>query len=233
MAQSFERNQIIRALPAPDRAKLLSEVALVTLASGAILSNPGETGAYVYFPISGLVTLLLPLRNDRAIEVGFVDSDGFLGRSASLSSQPAPHRAVVLAPGEAVQIDTGRFWEAERAGTALHALLYRALYAALGQAHQLAACNGSHSVTQRCSRVLLLAIDTTDARELPLTRTFLAFLLSVRRASVTAALGAMERAGILATSPAGISIRDRPALESMACECYERLRSIAARSPNA
>ena len=50
-------------------------------------------------------------------------------------------------------------------------------------------------------------------------------MLGVRRASVTEALGALEKRGLVKTSRGKITLVDRPGLEQTVCECYGVIRS--------
>src|SRR3712207_8857851 len=60
---------------------------------------------------------------------------------------------------------------------------------------------------------------TTLFRSLDLTHDFISQMLGVRRASVTVAIGAFERAGLIRTTRSQIVIVDREGLERTACEC--------------
>jgi CRP-like cAMP-binding protein len=61
------------------------------------------------------------------------------------------------------------------------------------QVAQTAACNGAHTVDQRCARWLLLARHRIGSDDLPLTQEFLSMMLAVRRAGVTMAAGGHVR----------------------------------------
>lgn len=45
-------------------------------------------------------------------------------------------------------------------------------------------------------------------------------MLGIRRPSVTLALADLQRAGLIAYTRGQVTVRDRPALEALACECY-------------
>jgi hypothetical protein len=53
-----------------------------------------------------------------------------------------------------------------------------------------------------------------------LTQAFSAMMLGVRRTGVTAATGALQRAGIIRYSRGNVVILDRRGLERRSCECY-------------
>ena len=65
------------------------------------------------------------------------------------------------------------------------------------QTMQSAACNGLHSLTERCCRWLLMSQDRINGDDVPLTHEFLALMLGVRRASVSDVLKPIQnRAGL-------------------------------------
>jgi CRP-like cAMP-binding protein len=66
--------------------------------------------------------------------------------------------------------------------------------------------------------------DRCDGRRLPLTQEFLAIMLGVRRAGVTVAAGALQKAGTISYRNGDIEVLDRPALERASCECYAAVR---------
>jgi CRP-like cAMP-binding protein len=92
------------------------------------------------------------------------------------------------------------------------------------QVAQTAACNGRHRVEQRLSRWLLIARDRLDADDLPLTQELLSTMLGVRRASVTTAVGILQRAGAIDFIRGHVVIRGRHELERICCECYTAVR---------
>jgi CRP-like cAMP-binding protein len=89
---------------------------------------------------------------------------------------------------------------------------------------QAVACNRLHTIEQRCCRWLLARSDSAGIAAIPLTHADLALALGVRRPGLTAVLGRLQRAGLVALHRGGIAIRDRARLEATACECYQIVR---------
>jgi len=85
---------------------------------------------------------------------------------------------------------------------------------------QSAACNQFHSLEQRCSRWLLMTRDRMDSDTFMLTQEFLAMMLGVQRTGVSAAAGALQRAGLVSYKRGNVVILDRRGLEKRSCECY-------------
>ncbi|MBN9572234.1 MAG: helix-turn-helix domain-containing protein, partial [Alphaproteobacteria bacterium] len=90
----------------------------------------------------------------------------------------------------------------------LRKLLARHEQALLAQVQQSAACNASHSVEARLSRLLLRARDLCDTEGLPLTQELLARLIGVRRNAVSIVAHAFQQAGLVTYSRGHIEIRD-------------------------
>jgi CRP-like cAMP-binding protein len=92
------------------------------------------------------------------------------------------------------------------------------------QVLQSVACNGLHSVRERCARWLLMAHDRAGTDSFQLTQEFLAELLGIQRPSVTIVARKLQDAGLIRYSRGLIAIIDRQGLEGAACECYEMVR---------
>ena len=65
-----------------------------------------------------------------------------------------------------------------------------------------------------------MADDRVHGSSLPLTHEFLSLMLGVRRAGVTVAASALQRAGLIRYDRGRVAILDRQGLEERACECY-------------
>ena len=103
-------------------------------------------------------------------------------------------------------------------------LLLRHAQALQEQTAQTVACNRRHDIEERCARWLLMTQDRVGKDHFGLTQDFLAFMLGVRRASVTVAAGMLQRAGLIRYSRGRITIVDREGLEAASCECYAVVR---------
>ncbi|MGB8181987.1 MAG: Crp/Fnr family transcriptional regulator, partial [Stellaceae bacterium] len=90
----------------------------------------------------------------------------------------------------------------------------------LVQVLQSVACNGLHSVRQRCARWLLMAHDRAGTDTFGLTNQFLADMLGIQRPSVTVVARSLQQAGLIDYRRGTITIADRKRLEGAACECY-------------
>jgi hypothetical protein len=56
----------------------------VELRSNTVLHEPGDTIEQVYFPLSGMISLLAVMQSGEAIETGIVGADGLVGGGAAI-----------------------------------------------------------------------------------------------------------------------------------------------------
>jgi CRP-like cAMP-binding protein len=102
----------------------------------------------------------------------------------------------------------------------LRANLHRFAQVIAAQSAQFTVCNRLHNANQRLARWLLMSQDRLGGQLVPLTHEFLAHMLGMRRASVTVALGYLEKNGFIAYRRGAAKIEDRRGLEAASCECY-------------
>jgi CRP-like cAMP-binding protein len=225
-------NGLLAALPRRDCSRLLPRLALVPLEHATVLYEAGKPIRHVYFPESGLVSLIAPMEDGALAEAGMVGREGMVGLPVFLGTDSSAFRAVVQVPGEAWRLEAGAFRALARRGRALNDLLRRYLHAFVTHLGQCSACNSHHSVEQRCCRWLLLVHTRIEADEFPLTHEFLAAMLGVRRTGVTEVAGNLQRAGLIRYSRGRVTILDREGLEATSCPCYRVIEAEFAALPD-
>jgi len=219
-------NRILDALPPKEYERLLPALSPVSLELKRLLLEPGTAIDTVYFPVGAVVSLLTTMDDGSAVEVATLGNEGIVGVPVFLGAQAMGARDFyqVQVPGHAVAMDTAAFLESTGRDP-LRGLVQRYAQALFSQVTQQVACNGLHSVEERCSRWMLLTHDRVGGDEFPLTQEFLAQMLGVRRASVTVAAGILQRAGFIRYVRGRVAIVDRDGLENASCECYRIIRS--------
>jgi CRP-like cAMP-binding protein len=220
-AHAVEQNALLRALPADEYARLLPHMEPVELGHAQVLWRAEAPIHSVYFPRTAVGSLLTPLEGEKPVEAATVGREGFIGTPVVLGARTTAVEAIAQIPGTAARLDAARLAEWLRAsdGT-LFPLLLRYAQALQEQTAQSVACNRRHGIDERCARWLLMTQDRVSADQFPLTQEFLAFMLGVRRASVTVAAGMLQEAGLIRYSRGRIAVRDRAGLEAASCECY-------------
>lgn len=222
--ESTDRNRLLASLPESQLLLLAPYLVRVPLGVNQYLYRQGHPIDRVYFPESGLVSLVVTLSDGRAVEVGLVGSDGAAGVGIASASMPCD--VLVQVPGDALVV---RLDDLPRGGTTervLNDLLRRYTHELLAQTMQIAACNRLHSVRQRAARWILALADRVRSSRLPLTHELLATMIGVRRASVSEVAGRLQRAGLIQYRRGTLRIRDRRRLERVTCECYRTLKAF-------
>jgi CRP-like cAMP-binding protein len=218
-------NRLLEALPASARERLDPDLELVPLALGEVIYEANATLSHVYFPTTGIVSLLYTMENGSTAEMGIVGCDGVVGIAVFMGGDTTPSRAVVQCAGNAFRLPLKPFRDEFRRNSELHELLLLYTQALLTQMSQTAVCNRLHSVTQRLCRCLLLIHDRLGSDDLIMTQELMANILGVRREGVAVAAHGLKQAGLIRYKRGHITIVDRPGLESTVCECYQVVKS--------
>ncbi len=220
------KNHLLSSLPAEEHTRLFPLLEIFPLPQRMSLNEPGEEASHVYFPLTGVVSLVTRLSDGSGVEAATIGNEGMVGLPALLENRLAPIEAVVQIPGDSLRIPSPKFSAELSRLPALSALLLdytRVLFLFVAQS---TACNRRHELTERCARWLLTSHDRTSRAKFELTHESLGEMLGVRRASVTVAAGKLRDEGLIAYSQGHIEIIDRAALESRSCECYQVVRDL-------
>lgn len=214
------------ALDPRERERLLAATSPVSLESKQVLYGSGERIETVYFPENAVVSVLTTVDGHTTFEVANIGNEGIVGVPVFLGVETvgALECYQVEIAGQARAMDVEAFLEAAQQDP-LRLFVQRFIQALFIQVSQRLACAAVHPIPARYSRWLLLTHDRMGDREFPLTQESLAQMLGVRRASVTAAAGALQDAGFIRYSRGRVAILDREGLENAACECYSIIRS--------
>ena len=215
------QNRLLRALTPLTLTQILPALEPARLDMKEILAVPNVPIRFVYFPLTGLVSLISTLADGMIVEVITIGREGMVGLPLFLRAASMPLTALVQVPGEALRMDAEAFDRLLREGNEeFRHLLYRYTQALFNQLAQHVVCNRLHSIAPRCARWLLLTHDRVGQAAFPLTHEFLAQMLGVRRASVTEVAGRLQQAGLIHYRYGIITILDRAGLEAASCECY-------------
>src|SRR5215216_90765 len=221
------RNRLLGAL-APDDFDLLAPHFVETvLEPGSVLHQSGQAIKRVYFPLSGLVSLVATLPERHAIDTVAIGREGAVGLSAAIGSQIAWNRAVVQLSGRALQMSAGRLADLADRSKPLRAMIARYNDILTAQIQQTVACNTLHPIQARLGRWLLQARDRTGSDTLAVTQEFLSGALGVQRTTITLVSRILQSEGILHVRRGHIQIRDASALERKTCDCYRVARRLA------
>lgn len=228
----FHTNRLLAALPANEYERMLPSLESISLKIRDNLYQPDETIEYVYFPLTGMASILVMMSDGTMIEAGVVGYEGMVGLPVFMGAEKTPTRSFYQVAGEAVRMSVEAFRAEIRLNGKLTEILQRYTLAYFGMLAQNGACNSQHAVGQRCARWLLLTLDRIGGTEFELTQEFLSQMLGVRRAGVSGVMGALQEAGAIQYSRGIITILDRAKLEHDACECYRVITAGYERMPD-
>jgi CRP-like cAMP-binding protein len=218
-------NLFLASLSATDIAAIQPHISQVRLEHKRVLFEQGAGISTVYFPISGVISIVVALSTGETIEAAMIGKEGTVGAAAALGMKIAVSRAIVQMPGEGLACDAGTLRQAAMQSPTLLSKLIRHEQTMLVQAQQSAACLAAHQVEARLCRWLLRARDLSGSDTLLFTQEFLAEMLGVRRTSVTLVATALQQAGLIKYSRGRVQILNVEALRETACECYDTAKS--------
>ncbi|WP_447977445.1 Crp/Fnr family transcriptional regulator [Candidatus Nitrospira bockiana] len=218
------RNRLLAALPVQEQTALLAKLKSVSFEPRTVVYEQGERMDHVYFPESGVLSLIHVMEDGTTVAVAAIGREGLLGVPVLHTATGAVAKAVVQFGGIAHAMRTERFEEEVAGSPSLRALLEHYTRAFLVQVVRSAGCNLFHSVKQRCARWLLMSHDGAGTDEFPCTHESLADLLGIQRQTATTALRRLEQSKIVKLRRGQIRIIDRRQLESVSCECYRAVR---------
>src|SRR4030095_13003156 len=166
----------------------------------------------VYFPDSGVVSVVAVYADGSIIEMATIGREGCTGVQAVLGAKHSSVRLLVQIPGRAARISRRAFARAMDSMPSFRSIMYAYLHAFLEQVLVSVACNGAHSLQKRLARWLLMMRDRGDDDALRITQSLLAEMLGVQRPTITNAARELERAGLLERDRKQVTILDRQGL---------------------
>jgi CRP-like cAMP-binding protein len=213
-------NRLLAALIADDYQRLLPELETCRMQPKDKLYEPDKPIEYVYFPLSGVASLLAIMEDGTLVEVGTVGNEGMIGIPVFLGAEKTNGMAFYQVPGDAVRMKADAFRKEIKHNDHFVRILQRYTQALFTMLAQHTGCNRVHNIYQRCARWLLMTHDRVHDDEFMLTQEFLGMMLGVRRASVNEVMQTMQDEGFVRYQRGVITVIDRAGLEAAACECY-------------
>lgn len=213
-------NHLIASLPRADRARFLRHCDPVDLVFGTVLCKPGEAFPFVYFPLTGFISLMATVSKHPALEVGMIGSEGMLGGTLALGVDSALLLGIVQGSGTALRMTVPHLKNELAINPALVRVLKRYVFVLMKQQSQSSACNSFHEIDARLARWLLMVHDRSHSDHFYSTHQYLANMLGVQRSAITIAAGMLRDKGLIDYARGKIQITDRFGLEAVSCECY-------------
>ncbi len=217
-------NRLLAALPTAEYQRLLPNLEEISLIYANVIYEPNDLISHVYFPNSGIISLLSAVTMRDTLEVGIVGNEGMVGLPVFLGVGISRNRAIIQGEGVAVRMKVSDFQrECDRNG-ALALQLRRFTNSLITQISQSAVCNRYHLIEARLARWLLMTQDRMEADNFRITHDFLANMLGVRREGVCKAAGGLQNSQLITYKRGNLSILNRKGLEAIACQCYKIIK---------
>jgi CRP-like cAMP-binding protein len=219
------RNTLLESLPADELARIAPALQPVALSRPTELERPNEEIEYVYFPTSGMASIVALGDDGESVDTAMVGREGMTGLAVFLGTGQMPVRTMVQVtmkgfrlPSAALRAELGR-------GGALVGLLYRYTQVVMVSMAQLILCNRVHRLDQRAARWLLQVDERVEEAPFDVTQEFLAEMIGTQRPSVSLAVRQFKDAGLISYSRGRIKINDREALRGRSCGCIDIIHS--------
>jgi CRP-like cAMP-binding protein len=222
--RATDHNRILDQLSQSDRDALLSGASGIRLPVGHAVARAGDALSSVYFPYSGVMSLVSEMTTGHQVAVGAVGPEGVVGLDSLFGAIQYPYRVMVLADSDAYQVSVDRFVRTFQQSEVLRRVMFLHIGQRVSELMITAACNRIHSHRQRLARWLLIATDRAGHGSLRVTHDTLAQLVGGPRHAVTVALKDLRNKGAITYLRGQLEITRRPLLIEQACECYRLQR---------
>jgi len=219
MPETKTNNALLASLTPANLDQVLPKLERFELVYNHDIYAAGEVIEHVYFPESGVVSLLAVVGSNSTLEVGIVGNEGMIGIPLFLGETVTNNRAVVQGAGFAMRMTVNDFvYESER-GELLR-VLKKFTHSLMTQISQSAVCNRYHPIEARLARWLLMMRDRMRSDEFQITQKFLSNMVGVRREAVNKAASDFQHRRLIAYVRGHLTILEPEKLEGIVCTCY-------------
>jgi CRP-like cAMP-binding protein len=205
---NHSENKLLACLSSEVFAALQLHLKVREFEHGAVLTECGAPVTDVYFPYSGIVSLVVELKQGDMVEAAMVGRDGVINGASALDGKVSLYKAIVQTRAYLAVAPVPIIVEVADQYRELRSLIIRHEQVLLAQSQQSGACNASHMTEARLCRWLLRTRDLLQSDELNITQEFLGQMLGVRRTSISILAGALQRAGLIRYRRGHVKILD-------------------------
>jgi CRP-like cAMP-binding protein len=222
-------NVLLGALPDEEFARLAPDLTPVILPRPTELDSPNAEIEFVYFPTSGIASIVALGLNGESVDTTMIGREGMTGLAVFLGTNQMPVRTIVQVPLTGFRLPAPRLRaELERGGLLVN-LLQRYTQVVMVSMAQLILCNRAHRLDQRAARWLIQVDERVDETPFDVTQEFLAEMIGVQRPSLSLAVQQFKGEGLIAYSRGRVTIADREGLLARACGCIGVIHAEEAR----
>ena len=222
-------NRLLRALPRSEFARLASSFEAVRLPRSTELETANEAVEYVYFPTSGVASIVAMDEGGGSVDTAMIGKEGMTGLPVFLGTGQSPVRTIVQVPLTGLRLRSDALRRELHQGTTLVRLLQRHTQVVMVTMAQLILCNRLHRLDQRAARWLLQVDERVDAAPFRVTQEFLAQMIGVQRPALSVAMRQFRDAGLVRYSRGQIRIANHDGLAERSCACIAVIAAEARR----
>ncbi|WP_064692793.1 Crp/Fnr family transcriptional regulator [Rhizobium aegyptiacum] len=233
-----KENRLLALLPENEYSAVAAHLEPCATPRGFIIVEAGAAIEHVYFPCSGIGSVINVSSEGNRVEAGLFGRDGFAPTAAAVDAPLSILEVAVQVPGFSYRLPQTKLWDLMQTQPMFANLLHKSTHVLAIQAGFTALSNAVHEIDERLARWILMCHDRIDGDELALTHEFIALMLAVRRPSVTTALHLLEGDRFIRSLRGLVIIRNRAGLEEFASDAYgkaeeeyERLLGPLRKSP--
>ena len=214
-------NQLLTSLKADDLALIEPFLEPVALDLRMVLERPNVPIKHIYFPKSGIASVVSTADPGTLAEVGLIGLEGVSGTAVIFESDRSPHHTYMQVAGSGQRVELAKFQTALSKSVTFRSHFLHYAHAFMIQTAYTAAANARAKLEQRLARWILMVHDRLQDNGVPLTHEFLGIMLGVRRAGVTEALLVLAGRGVIRKDKVGSFILvNRKGLEMIAGPFY-------------
>lgn len=201
----------------------MAKSARSALSYGENIYQTGTTIRHIYFPESGIISLLSAVDGDLTLEVGIVGSEGMIGLPVFFGANTSNNIALVQGEGFALRMTAADFLNECASSDDLQRVVKCFTHSLMAQTAQSAVCNRFHPAESRMARWLLMTNDRMKTGIFQMTQEFLSNMVGVRREAVSKTATNLQKLGLISYYRGMLTILDRKGLKALSCTCYNIL----------
>lgn len=219
-ARKRPANHLLASMPISDFELLRAHLEPVDLPLRLLLEGANKDIKWIYFPSSGVASVVARAPNNKEIEVGLIGSEGMTGVSVVLGNHRSLNATYMQVAGSGLRMPADKLRAALHKSNSLQNFCMHFAQAFMAQMAHTALSNGRAKLEERLARWVLMVHDRTDGDALHLTHEFIATMLGVHRPGVTTALSVLESEALILVGRSAITVIDREGLRKRAGGIY-------------
>ena len=222
-------NLLLRALSDDEFGRISAALEPIRLPRSAELEATNEEIDFVYFPTSGVASIVAIDESGESVDTAMIGREGMTGLPVFLGTRQSPVRTIVQVPMAGVRMPADLLRsELTHSGTLVR-LLQRHTQLMIVTMVQLILCNRMHRLDQRAARWLLQVDERVDEKPFRVTQEFLAQMIGVQRPGLSVVMRQFKDAGLVHYSRGQVGIADHDGLAARSCGCIKIIAAEADR----